>query len=153
MYLYLQRNLNKMANKNRMYLNIRDHILQTLLKTMSNIYCPESLQKEIMLHFNIILLNTPMKLQFWFGWVSIYLTKRHTSHYVSEIELSDNVTDTIYIRSGLFPTDLQLCGKANAIWRRQANVKSWSSKLRKVRKGFSPEKQIPKETDWSKSLS
>lgn len=91
---------------------------------MSNTYCPESLQKEIMLHFNIILLNTPMKLQFWFGWVFIYLTKRYTSRSVSETEFSDNVTDTIYIRSGLFPTDPQLCGKANAIWRRQANIKS-----------------------------
>lgn len=72
---------------------------------MSNTYCPESLQKEIMLHFNIILLNTPMKLQFCFGWVFIYLTKRHTSRSVSETEFSDNVTDTIYITSGLFPTD------------------------------------------------
>lgn len=65
-----------------------------------------------------------MKLQLWFGWVFIYLMKCLTSLFVSEIELEDKVTDMIYIRSGLFPTDLQLCGKANAVWRRQANIKS-----------------------------
>lgn len=90
---------------------------------MSNTYCPESLQKEIMLHFNIILLNTPMKLQFCFGWVFIYLTKRHTSRSVSETEFSDNVTDNLHY-VWIIPIRSALCGKANAIWRRQANIKT-----------------------------
>lgn len=34
-----------------------------------------------------------MKLQFWFGWVFIYLTKCHSNLFASEIEFEDNVTD------------------------------------------------------------
>lgn len=53
----------------------------------------------------------------------MYLAKCQCSLSVSEIEFEDNVTDTIYVRSGLFPTELQLCAKANASGE-EANIKS-----------------------------